>query len=159
MSELLYLEQKVADRLGISRRDLKSVRDEILEKETGWRIHKRDVALTLSGLESVLSHLRLSDRGLDFTECAVPVNSEKKDGAEDIATKEHPHVNGLTELTVLRTYPNPRLLQALTDDGGLVTVGVKTNLNFRPKMKLKARLIKAGRYELEGRCPRFPGRY
>lgn len=159
MSEPLYLEQGVADLLGLSRRDLKSVRDEVLQKEKGWTVHGRDVALTQTGLDRILKQLRLADRPIDFATARVAAASSEKKAAADMPGPAAAAGNDTEELTVHRTYPNPRLLEALTNSGDRVTVGVKSNQNFRPKMKLRARLVRAGRYELEGRCPRYPGRY
>jgi hypothetical protein len=158
MSEPLYFEHKVADRLGIARRDLKSVCAEILTgKKNAAGKHGREVVLTESGLERVLKHLRMALPTSDFDEDRVIEPGEKKEGEPPALVNGHS--NGLTELTVYRTYPNPRLLEALTDTEERVQVLVKNNINFRPKMKLQARLVRPGRYELEGRCPRFPGRY
>lgn len=166
MSTDLYLEQKVAGRLGIPRRDIKAVRDEILQKESGWKKIGAEVALTATGLGLVLKHLRLRGGVLDFiAEQVTDPAIEKKNWAAAPTTADHRSsligatANGYIELTVHRIWPNRHLLQAMTPCGELVDVRVKSNLNFRRKMPVRARLAATGRYELEGRCPRYPGRY
>jgi hypothetical protein len=66
------------------------------------------------------------------------------------------------ELTVTRVYPNPHVIEACLETGEHVRVAVMRNTNFRPQMKIKARRpLPDGPelYRLEGRCPRFPGRW
>lgn len=150
-----FHEGQVAEKLGLPRDTVAYVRSAILKKEEGhWELRGRDVVLSWAGLSALLAHVfveRDPDPTLDFTDCEV--TAEKKDG--------------LVELTVKRLFPNRNLLQAtLPGAGGEpehdVTVRVRDNVNFRPRMKLKARPDTTGRsafYQLEGRCPRYPGRY
>lgn len=65
------------------------------------------------------------------------------------------------QLTVVRIFGNPSLLEAARDDGTRVRVRVAKNENFIRGMKLKARLPAAGSpvWDLVGHCPRWRGRY
>ena len=151
----LFYEAKVTELLGLPRDTVAYVRASILKKESGhWQLRGRDVVLTQAGLDALLAHLFETaepDPTLDFSSCEV--DPEKKEGPD------------LVELTVKRTFPNRLLVLATLPDGGDVTVRVKDNSNFRPKMKLKARppaedaTGSAAFYQLEGRCPRYPGKY
>jgi hypothetical protein len=157
MNDNLYIERKVAGLLGLRREVLKYLRDELLKKGPGWTMHAKEVVLTQGGLDTLLNRLSVTTHAgaaaLDFTPSLVtgPDAPEKKESPAARPDAE--------DLTVLKIFPNYRLLQAVTATGEKVNVEVKNNANFRPKMKLKARLVKAGRYTMEGRCPRFPGRY
>lgn len=182
MSEPIYYERLLAPILGISREDLVYLRGEVLKKnKRGWWREGRDIVITGAGLRLILERLRATSNSapveVDLSPALVSGSEEKKegpepapvDGAEDPHRDEEPPPpkalpppaarNGLVELTVLRCYPNPRMLRATTTDGQAVDVRVKTNKNFVPRMTLKARLVTAGKYEMEGRCPRTRGRY
>lgn len=190
----LYFEEKICRRLGFTRRVFKSIRDEVLKKNEGWKMHGREVVLNQDGLDAILVHLRASSNSVptDFREDRVPMPEKKEAGTSEVSLTspaglityseddagsetppaaaadpstspsppvEPPACAGPEELTVRRTYPNERILQAVTGGGDLVMVHVKSNLNFLPQMTLKARLTRPGHYQLEGRCPRSRGRY
>jgi hypothetical protein len=145
-----YLESKVADRLALPRETLTQLRASILKKEEGhWQMQGRDVVLSEDGLLALRLHLDL-DGNEDFSDCEA--DPEKKE-------------NGAVELIVKKVFPNRLLVEATTPSGEPVLVRVRDNRNFRPKMKLKARQPNpegtgtAAYYQLEGRCPRYPGRY
>lgn len=168
----LYYERTVAEILGISRTDFSFLRKTHLEKKEGWLMHGRDLVLTKAGLAQILVHVKASlntaNATLDFARALVPqALPEKNEGGEQDAEPadaadpppESPAAPELLTLTVTRTYPNQRLLQAMTPAGAVVDVMVRNNRNFVPRMTLHARLNKAGKYEMEGRCPRTRGRY
>lgn len=69
--------------------------------------------------------------------------------------------NDLHELIVTKVFPNPRLVQARDlASGEFYLVHVTKNNNFRPRMVLKARPVNGQRlFKLEGRTPRFPGKW
>jgi hypothetical protein len=165
MSEPIYYERLLAPLLGISREDLIYLRGEVLKKKKGaWRRDGRDIVIAHSGLTLILERLRTtSNRApveIDLSTALVPSAVEKNQTAIDQETlMAAAPMNGLAELTVVRCYPNPRMVRATTADGQAVDVRVKTNKNFVPRMTLKARLVTAGKYEMEGRCPRTRGRY
>lgn len=78
------------------------------------------------------------------------------------AVKSHDARLALVDLVVVRTSRNPSILYAVPAEGGEeVPVKVASNMNFIAGMRLQARAEGAGGslYFLEGRCPRWRGRY
>lgn len=141
-----FLESVLADRLGLTRHALEEFRKEHLKKTADWKIEKRQVLLRESAVKKALALLDAKD--LDYHQAAV------KNGADD----------GVREFVITRVYPNPHLILAQADTGELVRISVPSNKNFRPRMKVKARPFKGPSlsptlYRLEGRTPRFPGKW
>lgn len=64
------------------------------------------------------------------------------------------------EATVIRKFRNPRLIEARTAKSA-VLVRVHENKNFVPGMEVRVRRPKVATspWTLEGRCPRWPGRF
>lgn len=143
-----YYEASIADRLGLTRNALEDYRARSLKKKGDWKKIGRAVALSEPALKKLLTDLNAN--GLDCTDCQV-----RKNGADETEA-------GVEELKVIRVYPNPRLLLAATDTGEQVRVQVPNNNNFRAGMTIKARALRLPAmqlYRLEGRCPRFPGKW
>jgi hypothetical protein len=141
-----FIESLLAARLGVTRNELEGFRSH-LKKETDWKKENRQVLLSDSSVKKIL--VRLGSPDFDYSDCA------QKNGDE-------PPPPEILELTVTRVFPNPRVIEASLDTGRLVRVSVMNSTNFRPKMIIKARLPWPGGpelYRLEGRCPRFPGRW
>lgn len=65
------------------------------------------------------------------------------------------------EAVVIRKFPNPRLIEAEDGAGARIRVRVHENKNFARGMRIKARApkVKSMPYQLEGRSPRWPGRF
>jgi hypothetical protein len=139
--ELWEPEAVVAKKLGLSRDVLAAYRKTRLEKNDEWRMNRNQVEISTSAIDKISTALAAGP--------AVPA--------------QPPPPPEPVELEVVRIYPNPRLLLArhLDAGGGLALVWVPKNKNFRPRMKIKARPPDNGctTYRLEGRCPRFPGRW
>lgn len=141
----LYCEKKLAKKIGVTDDDLRFAR-EALQPEVDWQVHKKMIVFTAVGLPHLLEFIRAT--------LAETVPATFEDCRIDAGT------NGAAiEMEVVRIYPNRRLLQARTTTAELVNVRVRTNVNFVPKMKLKARLESGTTWEMEGRCPRTKGRY
>jgi hypothetical protein len=145
MRDLWYSESLLASRLTVTRSSLENFRKNALGDGDTKKIG-RTLFISESALKKLLAELGSEE--LDCSECL------EKNGASQ---------NGVVELVVTRVFPNPRLIQATTDTGELVLVSVATNNNFRPRMTVKAHapgpLPAPQLYRLEGRCPRFPGRW
>ena len=78
----LYLQKKVAEKLGLSAADLASIRQSAsLAKTTDWIINGKDVALTRSGLASILQYLAATSSTKrvieDFADCIAPAALER----------------------------------------------------------------------------------
>lgn len=142
-----FVESLLADRLGVTRNALESFRSQVLKKDVDWKKENRQVLLSDDAVKKICRQLGSPD--LDYSGCA------QKNG-------DGPPSPEILELTVTRVFPNPRVIEASLEDGERVHVSVMHNINFRPAMKIKARLPLPGGprlYRLEGRCPRFPGRW
>lgn len=130
-------EEKIAAEFGMPRSELKKFRREELA-HGDWSLVDRQVVYTQEGLELALAHFHLSP------------------------PKPAPAPPEVVVLTVRRVWANPRLLQAADPDdpsGPAVTVQLNNNTKFRPGMSLRARKIGPNLYRMEGRSPRFYGRY
>ena len=142
-----FVESMLADRLGVTRGALEEFRSHALKKSVDWKRQNRQVLLSEPAVKKILRQLHSPD--LDYSGCA------EKNG-------EHP-TPMILELTVTRVFLNPRLIQAATSTGEQVLVWVSKNNNFRPRMTVKAHppgpQPAPQIYRLEGRCPRFPGRW
>jgi hypothetical protein len=141
-----YSEALLTERLALSRNVLEHFRSKSLKK-TDWKKEGRAILISQSALDQLLRKLGSPD--LDCSSCL------EKNGAAPLADEP-------IDLVVVRIFPNPHILQAKKPESEeLVRVRVPNNANFRPLMKFKARPDPnaEGLYKLEGRTPRFPGRW
>jgi hypothetical protein len=135
-------EKKLAARLGLTRRDLRSVRKKILDDGDFIAEAGQEITITEAGIEKL--EKELGPLPLDNPPLAVPL--------------------GPCAMLVTRVCPNHHLIQAqfLVDprDSRRVFVSVKTNKNFVPGMKITARPKAPGSsaFELVGPCPRRRGK-
>jgi hypothetical protein len=153
-SAAIYYEAKIAERLGITRDQIRFVREQALKEKKHWRLSGRDVVYTDDGVKKFLRYLAVDLSAADLNSCLVPVR-EKQKGA---APKNAP-ATGTIELTVKRCFANPKLLLATDSAGNEVRVRVPRNRNFKVKMKLHAQRVNESLYKMVGRCPRYRGRY
>jgi hypothetical protein len=140
--ETWELESVVAKKLGVARSVLAAHRKNSLEKSE-WRLNHNQVEIAAAAIKKISTTLGTTPPG-------NPAAHNTAAAAPEVV-----------ELEVLKVYPNPRLLAAKAADGSLILVSVPRNKNFRVRMRIKARPPEEGRttYTLEGRCPRFPGRW
>lgn len=150
MSELWYSEAALAAKLSVTKNGLQNFRDRELQP-TEWKKIGRDIYLSPPALNKVLELTGNAD--LDCSDCLLQKNGEAPPDAVE-------------ELMVNRIYPNPHLVECVRPAKGArpatrVLVRVPLNKNFRPRMVLRARadVNNPNLYRLEGRCPRFPGRW
>ena len=163
----LYLEQKISAKLGLSRDAFRHVRREVLTKGRDWSEIERHTVLTAAAVQRVLEYMQKGSHAaqapLDFSDClysAAPAKNGAPASAEPGEEQQlAPEAPPLVELTVFRIYPNRGRLIATDPEGARVDVRVLNNRNFRPRMTLRGRIEKPGVYVMEGRCPRYPGRY
>jgi hypothetical protein len=158
----LYSEKKLREKLAISPTDFRRIRNDVvkLRELEGWvRLKTGAIALTPAGLSAVLAYLPTTDGPLtavvpeDFADCAVETQ-------DDVVAKKEATANGSVEMTVMKIWPNRRLLRCKTPAGELVNVWVMNNAKFLPRMTLKAAFdVERGQYRLVGRCPRRKGRW
>ena len=136
------LEVQLVERLGVPRRVLKEWRQD-MKKGRDWMIERGKVAYTPDGVKKLEELLGLRE---------VPEGFYFQD-------KEFKKVR------VVRNWPhNKRILTCEDEDGVRMDVRVRNNENFRPMlttgepMELTVRKDGEG-WTLEGRCPRYAGRW
>lgn len=162
-------ESVVAKNLGLARDVLAAYRKNSLEKNLDWRIHRKQVELSRDGIKKIMDSLLMAPDPVTLSTAlgtsppaAAPMTTAQPKEPAPPANGP-PQPEKLVELQVVKIYPNPRLLRARTAEGELVTVAVPKNRNFRPLMRIRARQPGAPPavqiYQLEGRCPRYPGRW
>ena len=147
MSAAWYSEKLLIDRLGISADAILQFRQS--QKKTDVKKSGRAIFISEAAVKKLLEDLGSPQR--DVANCALQENGETPPPQ-------------ILELTVYRIFPNPRLILATRDDNGdIVRVMVPNNVNFQPRMKIKARPPHKTEgpqlYRLEGRCPRYRGRW
>ena len=142
-----FQEKTLAERLQLGRSALDRFRSS-LTKGTDWKKEGREILFSPTAVKRLLRDLGSPD--YDISSSAIQANGEK------------PHQETI-ELIVERKFNNPRLLEARDPaTGQLVRVRVPYNVNFQPQMVIKARKPGAGfkdLYLMEGRCPRYPGKW
>lgn len=138
----------LSDETGLSRAVLKGFREKNLSA-ADWRTGPRNMVVWE---KSALRKAR--GRWRDMNELI-----EKICGPEEGAQtpQELPMV---VKASVVRKFANPQLIEARTATTAIL-VRVHDNKNFVSGMSIKARRPKAATspWVLEGRCPRWPGRF
>jgi len=143
----IYPEAELAEALGMGREDMRDLRKKHLVEHTDWQKVNNRVLLTPQASE----RLKKEVAGLS--------PEKKENGALEAAGREQ----GVQELVVANVpQRNVRLLDARKKEGGdMVRVMVRNNRNFLPGMEIKA--MPSGEwldvFVLEGRCPRYRGRW
>lgn len=181
-----YPEPLVARVTGIGRPRLKKARLANLTKGPDWWLAESTVTYGTDGLKKLLLALGLNAADLAWPEPPTPpdvppepdrpasaaldptAESAEADSAtvavaevvvEKIVAEAAP---ALRELVVRKIAWNPSIVMAW--DAATereVRVRVRSNVNFRPGMVLRARAPEQadGLWFMEGNCPRWPGRY
>lgn len=139
-------EADAATRLGLARDVMREFREGMAEG-TDWRKNGRGIEISQEAFLAIREKLGavLADDGAEGAQRAA----DEPDGLVELEVHHVPKMN--VHLLVAK-----KKGQAL-----LVRVRVRNNVNFLPGMKIKAR--PEGTYEdvfiLEGRCPRYRGRW
>jgi hypothetical protein len=137
-----YVEKILAERLQLPLSAIAAFRAGL--KKNDWQKSGRQILLSPAAVKKLLSDY-------DISSSVIQENGE-------------PARPEAIELVIERVFPNPRLILCkVPETGELVRVLVPMNVNFQPRMTIKARppLKPEGPqlYRLEGRCPRFKGRW
>lgn len=158
------LERTFAKAIGLGEEHIRALRKAHLEENTHWSKEGKDIVLTEAGQEKIRALLDLEK------------TAEKKDGAAGLpgapggGQDVSDGVSAVVTLWVVSKPANPRVVWCCDVDpalwsekkpAGVLTVRVRSSENFRPRMALRARpcVERPNTFDLEGRCPRFPGRY
>ena len=138
-------EDDIAAELGLDRDAMRGLRRAHLQEGVNWRRHQRRVELSMDAVALIRSAVVGEKEPASPEAPAAP----EKEPAPDL-------------LTVLRIPRNQRIVEAKKKDGRVVRVRVRDNKNFVAGMEIRARHIPADFEDmmtLEGRCPRWRGRW
>jgi hypothetical protein len=143
-----YVEKILAERLQLPLSAIAAFRAGL--KKNDWQKSGRQILLSPAAVKKLLTDLDCPD--YDISSSAIQENGEPPPRPEPI------------ELVIERIFLNPRLILArIPETDELVRVLVPNNVNFQPRMRIHAHppLKPEGPqlYRLEGRCPRFKGRW
>jgi hypothetical protein len=139
--------------LGVNRSLLKNIRADFKRGED-WTVEGKNVLWSEKGAGRAASLIGLP---------IVIKDDGSPSGVEITNAPTIEMVNGnlpsCEEMEVTRyEFINPRIIEAKLPDGELVFVTVTSNKNFRKGMKIRAEL-RGNVWTLDGRCPRYPGRW
>lgn len=168
-NEFKYSEGRLARCIGLSRDDLKEVRDMHLELDRDWKKVGGEVALNNPGLRRIWKVLQIKPRALDLRECLL-LNGAEKNGAlppngEQAVVEREKILLGSQAMPipmvmrVTRIPENPCLVLCHDQHARLVSVWVGKNKNFVVGMSLKAAQGGDGMWRLLGPRPRLKGRW
>lgn len=146
---MTHPESRLTHTFGISRNDLRALRQKILTPKEDWFYEKRAVVYTLGGFEKIRAHLAVGEiKSAQQAASALP----------EPVTLLVWNCRLVNKKIVLAYLPDtdPR------DAKNLLRVRVKSSENFTrfvngQPMPLKARHVQADLYELAGQCPRRKG--
>jgi len=155
-SDHTIVEADFARALGLAKEDIRELRKRHLMPGE-FELGRRGMCLTPAAAEKLRLACGAPEMALIAPEKKGP---EKKEGGADMALPwdQRPVVT----LYVQRCPANSRIVEACLEpdlSGDVVRVRVKANVNFIPRMALKAKQEAQSLYVLVGRCPRFRGRY
>jgi hypothetical protein len=129
-------ERQFAEKLGVPADRLRVVRKQLLNPKVDYVQKGKELHLSETGQQSILTHLGLN------TEVPAPLSD-------------------YVEIEVKKTVINPRIiLGCVVGTLKIVRCRVHNNAKFIPGMRLnKCRLVADGLYQFEGRAPRFRGKW
>lgn len=175
----------LAEETGISRERLRELREEKLSA-ADWRKGSRgQVVWEVSGLlraVEALPDLASVFEKFDSAAEAVDGVSGKIGGGADgndanpavleVSVADGAEASGEAPLVafarlvpvgakVRRKFRNPKLVEAVLETGEIIRVKVRESKNFIPGMAIRVLppKVKGTPWRLEGRCPRWPGRF
>lgn len=156
----IYSEARLAEHLGIPRRQLSEARIGSLEKNADWQLTEGQVALSLRGILNLLRAMGIAGGLVDPTACYL----EQKNGAgAPVLLLMEGQKPDPVEMKVRRLFPNPRLIECveLHRPKQLCHVVVRDSSNFTIGMIFKA-IPDPGNpayWIVDGPLPRYRGRW
>nr|WP_294577651.1 hypothetical protein [uncultured Rhodopila sp.] len=156
-------ESQLCAELQVSKDELRRRRQHFLTEGTHWAYVKKRVLLSTTGAQILrgTADVPVPDKN------AAPANPAPPRPPVALLLEKNPPPPAYQGELIAWKAPalNPHLVVAYipgTDPRNpmhLVNVLVRSNVNFLPGMKIKARHVEAIRYELVGPCPRWRGRW
>lgn len=150
-----YWESRVAAWLGVARKRVTAMRRRALKEGVDWIVHEQDIVYTEAGIQKLRNFLRNAG--------AVTAPDKPAESTEPV-TDETPAPVGppkRAKATVVRIYPNNRLMQVLPEgEKSPVLCKVRDNQNFMPRMVLEVvHDPRAEMWQHVGRLPRRRGKW
>jgi hypothetical protein len=171
--EFPVVEAHLAEKLGIPRKLITIIRQEVLQKDRDWRLVDKEIRLTEAAVRRIWAgygslkntpandaQAVLSEKKADpLAETAAP---PFKVAVIEFAAREsskNEASSPTVELIVKkRCETNPKIVWAYSPHGGdPVVVRVQTSTHWMSQMPIRARKIANGIYERVGRDPRWRG--
>jgi hypothetical protein len=165
-----HIERELAEAYGLAPDALKAVRSAKLQRGTHWDLVKSLVTYSDLGKAALEVGLGIATEKnpadpappADPAAAAAPTppDSAPNNPADPAAPKkfEPPKAGEVRTLVAVAKVRNRRMLKA-RDQDRVAWVRVKDSKNFRSGMELPARFISGEQWELEGRCPRWNGKF
>jgi hypothetical protein len=144
-------EAQVALDFGFAREVVSELRARILSPALEWILYKKRILISEQGLEKLRSALGAPEGKKEGG--AAPAFGDGENG-QDGAARDEP-----VALTVTMVPRNRHILLAKKEDGTEVRLRVRDNVNFLIGMQCRGRHAHEDVYDLEGRAPRFRGRW
>lgn len=164
-------EGRLAKLLGVSRTDLKRIRNEKLTLEVDWLLggESQSIEITPSGQKKIRLELGLPEgETVEACERYMAEEPEKKEGGGDLPAEPSRAPGGLAgmraeryvALVVVKAASGNKVVVVCTDpEGRPVRLRVRDNGNFTKGMRVPTCVhVEADRYDYEGRLPRRKGR-
>ncbi|MHC4616782.1 MAG: hypothetical protein ACYTEQ_03415 [Planctomycetota bacterium] len=171
MSQYVYSEPRIAKALGVSRDDVKAVRDDHLQKDAAWILDKKrkQILYSKEGIVTLLEFLQLhipekrpaTPDGMTMEKLLMlsvlpSLRPDEVPGVDPV--KAILRVVGIptSRLTVLEAnFVDEKLQEKFqTYDGGKVTVRVRSNVNFAVGAEIVCYHANACAWDYTGRYPR-----
>ena len=161
MDKWPYSEARIADHLGMPRKDLVKVRGANLRKNRDWTLRDGEVALCLRGVSKLLKALQVAAGLVDISVCCFDDGQEKKGPV--LLLCDRGQIPSPIKLKVRRLFPNPHLLEAVEVERPmqLCQVLLKSTENLTIGMIFDAipDVGHPGYWKLAGPLPRWRGRW
>ena len=160
-------ESALRKRIGLSPDRIRQVRREILTEGVHWHRSGKRIRYSDSGVDVVIDHLEiLSEKPPEKTAVkAALTGTEDQRGVSTPENKKNaPHPLSMnrpkvTDLTVTKIPQNFHIVMAVTRSDWPCVIRVSSNRNFIPGMTVRARHVERNVFVLEGRTPRWRGRW
>jgi hypothetical protein len=161
-----YSEAKISERIGVSRTDLKAIRDRKLKEGSDWKKVAGEVALSGPGIKRLWQLLETRPAGFELESCLIVARAKKNGaagngnghGTNGDAVILLTHASVPVEMVVTRKCLNTAIVLAQQTTGfdrRTQTVWVGKNFNYTPGMNIQVRRKKnvAGVWEMAGPVP------
>lgn len=157
--QYVHAEADLTSELGLARADVREVRSTQLEREIDWKHVRGAVRYTASGWAKLRSLLKISVGATPAAPDLAPKNSDElAPPVPAAAAPPAPTAGEVRELVMVRTWRNPRIVQARLG-AVLVRVRVRDNAKLTVGMVMRCALVDADLWELAQPLPKRRGKW